>query len=667
MRLKDKTTDSLTNSLNNQGFPGDIDFTSLSFILQNLRIGNEDIHSDPTLTITSRDYISRSTCLQICFYISLALKSFKRPPVILLFGAGHTGSILVDLLISFELNSCLRIFARGDYATKYWKGRKLHASSSLPELLKESKADIVIMCSGMSSFGFICRSLGPFISRATFFISSCFGLSRKRIFNSLRTPNIFRTFQEPMIASIKRDSAFAHDEGSVFDCNASAQSFMDVKSGETNAVEGLNTHELTFEQQSADLILRRCPKLCNMIYLLENYYALRGMSPSTARNESINSLLGSDRSVLATKDKLRESQGSGTSSAHVTIKFKNMGAKGIEECVADQCLNSKISCDGFESVKYEVANSVQTVRTKQKKEVKHAPVANALVQRENCLMSGCMDPTGLLGVQKLFQDRVACHFQKHFSKSIRVADIPEDFELGGSMESANEVELMPTGEGKRGDLLPAEIEERNCLNPSITSGRRESHREHFNGPSVQEGLRESGACIRTTFDLPEEVCEATPNGALLEISKSIVLLVPETDLSLGVNTRFSQLPSSESDYNTKMRELEELRIKTKAKILDELDSAPKIKEPIGEPMHSDEELLLIFAEDSLIDDDGGFRRDSFTATMEGSVTNIRQTSEQRAELVSMLNEIDAEEDKHPNEQSFSANGESNTCRRKDNH
>jgi hypothetical protein len=51
----------------------------------------------------------------------------------------------------------------------------------------------------MSSFRSICRGLMPFISRATFFISSCFGLSRKRIFISLKTPNIFRTFQEPRV------------------------------------------------------------------------------------------------------------------------------------------------------------------------------------------------------------------------------------------------------------------------------------------------------------------------------------------------------------------------------------------------------------------------------------------------------------------------------------
>ena len=649
MRLTDKTTDSLTNTLNNQGFPNDIDFTSLSFILQNLQIGNEDIYSDPTLTITSRDYISRSTCLQICFYISLALKSFKRPPIILLFGAGHTGSILVDHLVSFELNSYLRIFARGDYATKYWKGRKLHASSSLPELLKESKADIVIMCSGMSSFGFICRSLGPFVSRATFFISSCFGLSRKRIFNSLRTPNIFRTYQEPMIACIKRETAFMHDGGLEFGGSSSAQSFMDVKSGETNTGKGLDTRGLTFEQQSADLILRRCPNLCNMIYLLENYYALRGMVPATARRESINSLLGSDRSVLSTEDKLHESQGIETSTAHVNVTFENKDAKRIEEGVADQCFNLKILNDGLKSIKYEAANSVQTVRARKKKEVTHALVA---VQIDNCLISGVTDNTGLLGAQKLLQHRVASHFQKHFSKSILVTDIPRDFESEGPTKSTIGVDL----------LRAVKVEDRNCLNPSITSEQRETQREHLNGQSLQEDPGESGVGIANAFDVGEKVCESTPHGSAPESSQSIVA---ETDLSLGVKTRLSKLSlSSESDYNTKIKELEELRTITKAKILEELDSAPKIKEPIGEPMHSDEELLLIFAEDSLIDVDGGLRLDGFTATINGSASDIRHTADQRAELISMLNEMDTEEDKQPHDQSFSANDESNTSRRK---
>jgi hypothetical protein len=56
----------------------EIDFSSVSFILQNLRLANEGLYEDPSSTMASRDYISKSTCLQICFYISLALRSFNR-------------------------------------------------------------------------------------------------------------------------------------------------------------------------------------------------------------------------------------------------------------------------------------------------------------------------------------------------------------------------------------------------------------------------------------------------------------------------------------------------------------------------------------------------------------------------------------------------------------
>jgi hypothetical protein len=228
----------------------------------------------------------------------LALRSFKRLPTIVIFGAGHSGSVLIDYLVECKLGPCLRIFARGDFATKHWSGKNLQSSSSLADLLGHNKADIVVMCSGMSSFGSISRFLIPFVSRATFFISSCFGLSRKRIYNSIRTTNIFRTFQEPLDAftrfgveekSVLPDSGLDDKNNKFSDIVANV---MESRREYSQKKKTIALNSFSIEEQSADYIVKRCPNLRNMIFLLENYYAIRGMTHLNARKESIGSLLG---------------------------------------------------------------------------------------------------------------------------------------------------------------------------------------------------------------------------------------------------------------------------------------------------------------------------------------------------------------------------------------
>ena len=656
MRLTDKTTDSLANIANNQEFPSEIDFTSRTFILQNLQLAKEDIYADPTLTITSRDYISRSTCLQICFYISLALKSFTRPPIILLFGAGHTGSILVDHLVSFRLDSCLRIFARGDYATKYWKSKKLHASSSLPELLGENKADIVVMCSGMSSFGFICRSLIPFVSRATFFISSCFGLSRKRIFNSLRTPNVFRTYQEPIIASTKCDSTDLHCEDLSFDDSARAASILGMKSRERHPVTGTGPGELTFEQQSADLIVKRCPNLCNMIYLLENYYALRGMVPSVARRESINNLLGRNPNAIANQDITHQLQSEDTpdSNFDTTSDFRSPDYK---EDLNDESFELKMTRDSFDNVRFEGTNTVHTVRTRRKKDVTPVVEAAPPVSIEECIVSKAMDLTCLAAAQRLLQTRVAEHFQKHFSKSIRVADIPRDCDSEASSISALNTDISSAEEKVDRTGTSIKVDGQRCLSSVIGCGETEISKEYFDGASFQEDLREDLRGTQLKSDLPEGLSMPVLYDVKGGDSDPIFRVVPETDTSLRIRSTFSQL-ASESHYDAKVKELEELRLINKAKMLEELDTAPKINEPIGAALHSDEELSRIFGEDSLFYEDGGLCSPVVTVPIEGCTSDMRQSHSRIAELVAMLNEIDTEDDKQPHEQPFAATNES---------
>ena len=240
-----------------------INFMSSQFILQNLHIANEGMFLDGTGTLAARSYISRSICLQISFMVWLALKTFTRSPIILIIGAGHNGKALIQYLIECGCANFIRIFARGDYTTNYWNARNIRSSNSIAELLELNTADIIIMCSGMSSFSSICRLVGPYVSKATFFISSCFGLPRKRIVNTLKTPNVWRTFQESA-------EIMAESEG---------KSFTDVFSPSHDG--------LSMEEQAADLIVRRCPRVENMILMLENYYALRGKKHLAARKLAI--------------------------------------------------------------------------------------------------------------------------------------------------------------------------------------------------------------------------------------------------------------------------------------------------------------------------------------------------------------------------------------------
>ena len=629
---------------------GDIDFSSKSFILQNLQLANEDIHSDPSLTIESRDYISRSTCLQISFYIYLALKSFNRQPTILLFGAGHSGSVLIEYLIDCKLSHCLKLFARGDYATAHWNCRNIQTSNSVADLLGGNKADIVIMCSGMSSFASICHALVTFVSPATFFISSCFGLSRKRIYNSLKTTNIFRTFQEPLVAVLHcRSKELINisrkvDGGNSNDMTGDTDDALSTSVEIRKDVKGIL--KLSFEQQSADLIAKRSPKLKNMIHVLENYYALRGMNHVTARKESVANLLGKNVDEIATQEmplqgkkqytKIRSSQLlSPTSLAQSPLQMWIEEEQGEEEA-PDVPRKKGMS----------VAERRKVLGPSVFDENYSRPVSAKKIITS--------DPSGVGISISLLLEKVALPFQQHLSKFIRVSDIPllSDVDVRDAMTAHLDVKknvLRTSLSASDHNDIPANV----IFQPiqstpydmsGVTGG--ETGRAVISPPFELADIS-ADSVISVTSQSSENVVNKIPcNNNQEEIS--------ESDPSSSSNTKndVNNFPTPiESQFDANKKDLEKLRLKTKAKILRGLDLAPKMKEALGTAMHTESEIIRIFSEDSVFCDNYNLSMcgvgvgDGQTGGLGGQPSGF--DNNRTAALINLLAEIDGEEAHKP--------------------
>lgn len=577
---------------------GDIEFTSASFILQNLRLANEGLHSDSTSTIKSRDFLSQSACLQICFYLFLALKSFHRQPTILLFGAGHTGSLLVEYLVEFKLGPYLRIFQRGDNAAKQWKGKNLISGCSLANLLGGIKADIVIMCSGMSSFASICHSLLPFISKATFFISACFGLSRKRIFSSLKTANIFRTFQETREAS--KQSSLKNARRSLYDDSrrihgddACDNTVSDTADEDSLIIGGITGPEMRV--YSADLLAKRCPKLRNMVFLLENYYALRGMNHLTSRTESVHNIFGKIAESLSPirHTPLNEEVSS-------AVKLSELNATSLQQISSDETISQKRVLDAVKSTDLGISSTPTTPITKS----------------NNQDRARYRDLLGLSSALNLLQDGVVAQFQRQLSKSIAVTDIPLASDIHTDTTTAN-------GAGTGSD--------RNTIEHTQSLSRAQ-----LTDPADNE-------------DLWSSACSNVNSAGEGDLDATLSTSLPLTaDLLENMDSKGEDLlymSSIPSQYDANKRDLETLRFQTKAKILQTLDLAPKMLEPLGVPIHSDSFILQIFSEDSEFhgDECSSLSRDE--EGLNGSSVGDLE-SERSAALRALLAEIDAEETHH---------------------
>lgn len=572
---------------------GDIDFTSASFILQNLRLANEGLHSDSTSTIISRDFLSQSACLQICFYLFLALKSFRRQPTILLFGAGHTGSLLVEYLVEFKLGPYLRIFQRGDNAAKQWKGKNLISGCSLANLLGGIKADIVIMCSGMSSFASICHSLLPFISKATFFISACFGLSRKRIFSSLKTANIFRTFQETREASQQSSlknarRSLGDDSRRIHGDDACENTVSDTAGEDSLNIDGITGPEMRV--YSADLLAKRCPKLRNMVFLLENYYALRGMNHVTSRTESVHNIFGKIAEPLSTiqHTPLEEKDSS-------AVMLSELNETSLQQMSSDETISQKRVLDAVKSSDLGISSTPTTPTTKSNNQ-----------DRDQDLL-------GLYSALILLQDGVVAQFQRQLSKSIAVTDIPLASDIHTDTAIANSA-----GTGS----------DRNTIEDAQSLSRAQ-----LTDPADKE-------------DLWSSACSNANSAGGGDVDATLSTSLPLTaDLLENIDSKGEDLlymSSIPSQYDANKRDLETLRFQTKAKILQTLDLAPKMLEPLGVPIHSDSFILQIFGEDSEFH---GSEYSSLSRDEEGlngsSVGDLE--SERSAALRTLLAEIDAEE------------------------
>ena len=544
---------------------------SSTLILQNLRLAEKELLSDTSRILASRDYISRSSCLQICFYLSLALKSFRRQPTILLFGAGHVGSKLIEHLLECRLGHCLRIFARDDSASKYWKARNIQSSNTLAELLRGSTADIVIICSGVSSFASISQSLLPYISKATFIISSCFGLSRKRLFNYLKASSIFRTFQEPQLARMK-------SEGLLNRYNILITSNSDVASTSTQDLPKRNFTK-SLSEQSADLLVGRCPKVRNMILLLENYYSLRGLNHSSARRQSVASLLGKRNDGVAREDDRDLCSTNLLLHSCIdpcTLKFNDdIAVKEIDERVSRQ-RDTDSTLEGL-------ADTSDYYRSLLPPSISVNEGSNKFKNLSSRMRKNSKDSHGIHGIQAaqiLLQDNVSVHFQRHLSKFILEADIPHSSDLRNNLD-----------------------------------GREQPQRQHCTqiGDPGPSGNSVSSAESKAQSMPPDST---STNGSRKEIDSNtscnlFPIIIPMGSPQLMTNVVFSNavgrrsldsLSSTvppKSRYDVNKMDLDAIRLETKEKILEDLDDAPKLREPLGTAMHSDQIILRIFAEDSV--------------------------------------------------------------------
>ena len=550
-------------------------------ILQNLRLAERDLLSDPSLILASRDSISRSASLQICFYLSLAIKSFRRQPSILLFGAGHSGSRLIEYLLRYKLGHCLRLFARDDSATKYWNIRNIRSSSSLADLLSGSKADIVIICSGISSFASICQSLFPYISKATFIISSCFGLSRKRIYNSLKTSSIFRTFQEPQLARMKSGGL----SNGLITGNSDDESTLDpVEQYSFNQIHCL---------ESVELLMRRCPDVRNMVFLLENYYSLRGMNHSAARRLSTESLLGMRNDCVSGGDDRESPYALLPLRPRIVPLTRKLDCDFavrevlVDEKVPRQCDTASPQRGSVNSVDYSpLLSSAESGKIQCRSILSHTRTRSK-------------DPHGTLAAQTLLQDNVSVYFQSHLSKFILAADIPNTRDVENITDINEQQQQIPDPRAS-GDFSSSAGSKAHIKPPYPTPTN--DPQKAVNDYASQE----SSPIISSlgTSHIPTNVFSS--NGTVRQSLASLSATAPE------------------SRYDVNRRDLDAIRLETKARILEDLDDAPKMREPLGVPMHSDQDILRIFAEDSVFHGHGAFTADESIHENEGGLKGARR-------------------------------------------
>jgi hypothetical protein len=264
---------------------GSLDYTSPAFILQNINL-EENFEVFENFSSDMRLRVIKNICDQVCFYVSCVLKAFlrsERAPSIVIYGAGFLGSTIINALAACGCRPFLRVFTRDKATIRIWQNQGIKASSKLKE---GSFIDILILSSNLSSFVQFCRDLSSHISPKTFIISTVFGLRRKRLFNILGTPGIFKTFVERKVALPTQEA----DPGSPAKKHTLSRSLSSPINFRGNPA-ALSMNPLAI---SARFLAGKKDAVRNLIIILENYLILSGIPALTARADALDSIVGAD-------------------------------------------------------------------------------------------------------------------------------------------------------------------------------------------------------------------------------------------------------------------------------------------------------------------------------------------------------------------------------------
>lgn len=393
------------------------DPNSPAFLLQNLNIAVTDCFADSSHNGAARHAAAKIISSQIAFYVACLLRGFESrpipvPPVILVVGAGFIGTSVIELLMAHELTSFLHVFCRGDLSAQQWRRRGLKSSPSMTRLMKDSsKADIVILCPGLSAFTNTSKMLHHHITPATCIITSSFGLQRKRIHASLHTLGVFRTYIEPqaLVKHVKGTARAAGIDHSSFDDaglavtekEATAEqddeddASWDDATKESTILDSIKTYSSCEQflylsgsaagsmENAADLLASRIPDIRNIIYVLENYFSLLGLKHVVCRAQALCAVLGyvEDTAVGL---------------AHVQLPTATLGSSSIENLMRMQGNGEDEDDDTAER------NAKQEASRRLTRSIQTLAAARASLEAA-----------------------VSPHFQRQLSKHIRVVDIPK--------------------------------------------------------------------------------------------------------------------------------------------------------------------------------------------------------------------------------------------------
>jgi hypothetical protein len=271
----------------------EIDYADPSFILQNLSIVTPNFDNDKTCLLPGRKDLAEVIASQVRFYCYCAIDAFSRCPkpiTILVIGEGFIGARIINDLIANGCKDMLRICTRGDLTAEEWTTRGIKANNDLASLLDGVAPDIIILTVENASFAGICRQLTSLyaVTAATFIISCSFGFQRRKLHTQLRTPNIFRTFVEP-------DEIFAVYKKKAFhSITAYSKSGKELPPAPLVKPHVALPDEIVSQDEfnGASFLATRSLDIRNIIYQMENFYAIHHHGFSEARAKALKNVLG---------------------------------------------------------------------------------------------------------------------------------------------------------------------------------------------------------------------------------------------------------------------------------------------------------------------------------------------------------------------------------------